>query len=383
MSDPIVALTAFGIAVLVLAAALWPRYGLVAVLRRVVGQTERVRLEDALKHLHGAEAAGQRASVESVAGALGVSRARAFRLLRRLEEKQLARSDGSGFPLTEAGREYALRVVRAHRLWERYLADRTGVAPRYWHTEAERKEHELSAADTESLAERMGFPMYDPHGDPIPTAEGQLPQRPGRALSSMAAGDSGMIVHLEDEPPEVFDQLMAAGLMPGMPIEVVETTPTTVRFIAGASRHELPPVIAANVTVASSPVATAPEAWTMTLANIEVGQRARVIGLSPACQGAQRRRLLDLGVVPGTIIEAEMVSASGDPIAYRIRGALIALRRSQAEWILVEPVTAVIAPAPNPKRADHEAVQRAAGDRSSTGGLPEESRQPTVARHES
>src|SRR5690606_14963634 len=152
------------------------------------------------------------ASVESVAGALGVSRARAFRLLRRLEEKQLARSDGSGFPLTEAGREYALRVVRAHRLWERYLADRTGVAPRYWHTEAERKEHELSAADTESLAERMGFPIYEPHGDHYPTAERQLPQRPGRALSSMAAGDSGMIGHLEDEPPEVFDQLMAAGL---------------------------------------------------------------------------------------------------------------------------------------------------------------------------
>ncbi len=63
-----------------------------------------------------------------------------------------------------------------------------------------------------------------------------------------------------------------------------------------------------------------------------------MIGLSPACQGSQRRRLLDLGVVRGTEIESALSSAAGDPIAYRIRGALIALRREQAEWIRVEPL---------------------------------------------
>jgi len=361
--DPIAALAAFGLFVLVVAVLFWPRYGLVALARRLVGQTDRVRLEDALKHLYGAEASGQGASVESVAGALGVTRARAFRLLSRLEAKELARSDGSGFPLTDAGRDYALRVVRAHRLWERYLADRTGVAPRDWHTEAERKEHELTARDAESLAERMGHPMYDPHGDPIPTAEGEVPHQPGRALSSMTAGESGTIIHLEDEPPEAFDQLVAAGLTPGLPIEVVETTPTTVRFIAGAMRHELAPVIAANVTVAAAPAGQEPAAWTLTLAALEVGERGRVLGISPACQGAQRRRLLDLGVVPGTVIEAEMASASGDPIAYRIRGAMIALRRSQAEWIHVERVTSMSFPAVMKDVASIEAAGSAAGSR--------------------
>ena len=58
-------------------------------------------------------------------------------------------------------------------------------------------------------------------------------------------------------------------------------------------------------------------------------------------QGRQRRRLLDLGVVVGTTIRAEFRSATGDPVAYRIRGALIALRKQQAEWILVEPAAAV------------------------------------------
>jgi DtxR family Mn-dependent transcriptional regulator len=61
-----------------------------------------------------------------------------------------------------------------------------------------------------------------------------------------------------------------------------------------------------------------------------------VVRLSAACQGLQRRRLLDLGVVPGTRVTAEFASPGGDPIAYRIRGALIALRRVQAELIQVD-----------------------------------------------
>jgi DtxR family Mn-dependent transcriptional regulator len=313
---------------------------LVALARRFAGQSERVRLEDALKHLHGMEASGRPASLESVAGALGVSRARAYKLVAHLEARGLARADGAGFPLTDAGRDYALRVVRAHRLWERYLADRTGVAAVHWHADAERKEHELSPNETESLDERMGRPMYDPHGDPIPTAEGELPQQGGRALSSLSVGDAGIIVHLEDEPPEAYEKLLAAGLSPGMPIEVTETEPT-IRFIAGAAPGELSPMVAANVTVAPVAPRDGTHTWTMTLAEVGLHDRVRVIGISPSCQGAQRRRLLDLGVVPGTIIEVEMMSASGDPVAYRIRGAVIALRRSQAEWIRVEPVTAV------------------------------------------
>jgi Fe2+ transport system protein FeoA len=64
-----------------------------------------------------------------------------------------------------------------------------------------------------------------------------------------------------------------------------------------------------------------------------------VTGLSRSLRGPQRRRLLDLGFVPGTLIEAEISSAMGDPIAYRVRGALIALRREQADAVLTEPVT--------------------------------------------
>ena len=86
-------------------------------------------------------------------------------------------------------------------------------------------------------------------------------------------------------------------------------------------------VDARNVTVRVLAEGESAEGPSETLADLAPGEMGRVLGLSPACRGQQRRRLLDLGVVKGTEITAEMVSAAGDPVAYLIRGALIALRR--------------------------------------------------------
>ncbi len=71
------------------------------------------------------------------------------------------------------------------------------------------------------------------------------------------------------------------------------------------------------------------------LTALAIGKRSQVIGISKQCRGAERRRFLDLGILPGTQIRAEMRSPSGDPVAYRIRGALIALRAEQAQYIWV------------------------------------------------
>ena len=73
-----------------------------------------------------------------------------------------------------------------------------------------------------------------------------------------------------------------------------------------------------------------------TLSALSPGESAAVVGIAPACQGPQRRRLLDLGLVPGTVVTAELRGALKDPVAYRVRGALIALRRQQAEWVRVD-----------------------------------------------
>ena len=338
MIDPFLALSVFAALVVVGALLLWPRWGLIVRLRRMSHLGERVLLEDALKHVYTCESIGRECTLESLAGRLEISRGRAADLLSLLAEAKLIRNEARGPRLTDAGRDSALRLVRTHRLWERYLADRTGVPAGEWHEEAERMEHTLSPEEAEELAARLGHPAWDPHGDPIPTAGGELPSVERLTLAGADVGRTFEIVHLEDEPREIYDALLSDGFDLGARIEVVERSPRAVRIRARGREWTLDNVVARNVTVRGLPEGVSADAPVMTLLDVRPGERARVTGISPGCQGSQRRRLLDLGVVRGTEIEAAFRSAAGDPIAYRIRGALIALRREQAEWIRVQAV---------------------------------------------
>ena len=336
--DPRVALLTFVLVVVVGVVVLWPARGAFARRRPSPRRPDQVLLEDALKHLFHAAGEGQPVGAERLAGALEVRRERALAVLTRLQESGLARADGVGVTLTEEGRARALRLVRTHRLLERYLADRTGVDPEEWHDLADAGEHGVSAEEVERLASRMGHPRFDPHGDPIPTADGELPPEQGAALSSMNPGEGGRIIHLEDEPAESFERLRAAGLHVGSFVRLREATRATLALEIDGRRAEIPRVLGPAVTVAPAPL---PEPSVGgTLADLRNGEMGRVRRLSPACRGAQRRRLLDLGIVPGTTIRAEFASVGGDPVAYRVRGALVALRRAQAEWIEVDAVAA-------------------------------------------
>lgn len=87
---------------------------------------------------------------------------------------------------------------------------------------------------------------------------------------------------------------------------------------------------------ATAPRAAAPLPSAL-LAELQPGQQARIAGLAPECKGAERRRLLDLGFVPGTLVVAEMHSPTGDLTAYRVRGTLIALRREQSHMVGITP----------------------------------------------
>jgi DtxR family Mn-dependent transcriptional regulator len=338
MVDPALALLVFGALLGLAGALLWPRRGLLARITRTSRLTERVLLEDALKHVYTCESIGRVGTIESVAGQLEVSTGRAAALLARLAELDMVRSTEAGPALTDEGRESALRLVRSHRLWERYLADRTGVPPGEWHAEAERMEHALSAEETEALAARLGHPAWDPHGDPIPTPGGVLPEVDRLTLAGVVVGRTVEIVHLEDEPREIYDALLADGLGLGARLDVVDRSGSVVRVRARGREWPIAGVVARNVTVRLLPEGESADEPLETLMDLRAGEVGRVIDISPACQGSQRRRLLDLGIVKGTEIGAELVSAAGDPVAYRIRGALIALRREQAEWIRIERV---------------------------------------------
>jgi DtxR family Mn-dependent transcriptional regulator len=145
------------------------------------------------------------------------------------------------------------------------------------------------------------------------------------------------IVHLEDEPEIVYAQLVAEGLHPGMVVHLLESSPERVRFWANGEEHLLAPILAMNISVAPQPMnAATPPAGGEPLDHLQLGETAVVLSLSPASRGAERRRLMDLGILPGTAITAEIRSPSGDPTAYLIRGATIALRREQARLIQIK-----------------------------------------------
>ena len=308
---------------------------------RTFHKAARIHLEDALKHLFTFQEAGQIGSLESLAGAVEVSRDEAARLAAGLEKKGLVRPYRAGWELTDEGQRYALQVIRTHRLWERYLADETGIDEGEWHRRADRIEHQLTPDEVEALSQRMGHPAFDPHGDPIPTADGSMGAPLGEPLNTIPAAQTVRIVHVEDEPEAVYRQVRNAHLQPGMTIRVLESTPETVKLDTGLSQCELPPVAAANVSVQTVDQQAVGGLARHCLSSLKIGQAGQVADLSPACRGLERRRLLDLGLVPGTVVKAELRSMGDDPTAYRIRGALIALRRQQADLILIKPINAI------------------------------------------
>ncbi len=337
-SNPIVALLIVVLATAAGVVLFWPVTGLWWRWRRGMRASDRVRIEDALKHVYDCEARRQPCTLQSLSGALGVSGNRSAEIVERLGQLELVTSVGGLVTLTSEGRSYALRVIRVHRLWERYLSDQTGVAPTEWHAQAEQREHEMTADEADALAASMGFPRFDPHGDPIPTSSGEIVPPSGKPLPDLEAGQAGEIVHVEDEPEALYAQILAAGLHPGMRIRVLESSPRRVRFEADGEEHVLAQVVASNLSVVALEEHTPAEEAFSRLSGLQLGESATVVGLSGACRGPERRRLLDLGIVPGTVVEAEMRSPGGDPTAYRIRGALIALRREQADWIHVTPI---------------------------------------------
>ncbi|MBM3777073.1 MAG: metal-dependent transcriptional regulator [Acidimicrobiia bacterium] len=336
MTDPLLALAVFAVLAAGLALLLWPRRGVVARVSQLLRLDERVRLEDALKHVFTCQRNGDTCSLESLAGRLEVSTARAAALLSRLTDLGLVRPGAGGPVLTGEGSQTALRLVRTHRLWERYLADRTGVPAGEWHDRAEQMEHVLSDAQTDALASKLGHPRWDPHGDPIPTSSGDIPPPRGASLLAAPAGGTVEVVHLEDEPREIYDALVREGLALGSRLSQVDVTDRAVGFRLAGRERAISQVLARNVTVRRLSDSEADASARPTLLDVRLGETARVEGIAATCHGSQRRRLLDLGVVKGTEISAELQSASGDPVAYRIRGALIALRREQAAAIYVE-----------------------------------------------
>jgi DtxR family Mn-dependent transcriptional regulator len=327
---PQVAMLVFVLVVAAGSVVLWPRRGLLARAIRRFRSTVAVLADDALKVLyhHGPH------DPEALGRALGLPPERTEAVLGRLmREGRITGVDGA-IALTDVGRARALHVIRTHRLWERYLADRTGVGAADWHRQAERVEHRLSEAEADRLYASMGRPLFDPHGDPIPAPDGTVETLDGVSLPELSVGATAEVVHVEDEPPAPYARLVAAGIAAGQRVRVADADRE--RIVLAVEGGTVPIARGDAALVAVRPIEADRVRAVRSLAHLEIGETARVVGLAAACHGPQRRRLLDLGAVPGTPITAELAGPLGDPRVYRLRGAQIALRREQAAWVLVE-----------------------------------------------
>jgi DtxR family Mn-dependent transcriptional regulator len=198
----------------------------------------------------------------------------------------------------------------------------------------------MSAEDANALAERLGNPRFDPHGDPIPTEDGAVEEEPGVSLASLERGERATVMHLEDEPPVVYAQLVALGMWVGMDVRMEARNDERVVFEGDGRRLVLAPLMAENVSVRRLEAHELPvrEEAAETLATLQPGDSADVIRVSAACRGLERRRLMDLGIVAGTRVTFERRGLTGGLSAYRVRGALIALREEQAAMIAVANV---------------------------------------------
>ena len=296
---------------------------------------ERVWTEDALKYMHESAYRGEVPTVEGLAGAIGIRLEEAAELLDSLQASGLAVHRDGQHGLSDQGREYARHVLRAHRLYETYLSRETGFDEAAWHLKAEIEEHALSQDDVADMARRLGDPRFDPHGDPIPTEGGEMPPLRGQSLLDCRPGWDGRIDHIEDEPADVYRRVAAMGLAPGMPFRVEQRTDRGVRLRIEGETINLRLNEAGLVRVIPLKKSEPLDEEVERLSALGRGERAEVAGLSPACRGPERNRLLDLGLVPGTPIEMDIVNPAGSPAAFRIRGALIALRREQMDRILI------------------------------------------------
>jgi DtxR family Mn-dependent transcriptional regulator len=144
-------------------------------------------------------------------------------MLGRLKEMGLVRYERYyGASLTEKGRAEALRLVRRHRLIETFLLEHLGYPWQDVHEEAERLEHAVSDNFTERLAKLLGYPVHDPHGDPIPAEDGTLNPEDSHPLNEAEVGDRVRISRVNRAGALVLSYLGERGLVPGKSFEVKE-----------------------------------------------------------------------------------------------------------------------------------------------------------------
>jgi manganese transport system permease protein len=224
-----------------------PKRGLLLRYVRTRQAAARTAMEDALKHVFGLNADGTSATAPALAARMGTAPAEAERRLGRLQRRGWIRNG----TLTEEGERRGEALLRAHRLWERYLVDEGVVSSADVHSEAERLEHVEPAVMAMQLDEVLGSPRADPHGQPIPPRGAGIRALRGRPLSELPVGEQARVLALREVSADGLHLLADLGLTPSAVVEVVDRNGSTLRVRTNGTSHELDARLAAEVLVST------------------------------------------------------------------------------------------------------------------------------------
>ena len=334
--NPTFALLMFFVVAILLYLIFRPTKGWFWLLNKNLKSNEKIIIEDILKQLYHFQNSGNRIDTKTLVEVLNFKNKSIVEATQKMTVTNLVYFDSGALKLTDEGMEYALKIVRVHRLWERYLADKTGFHKNEWHDRAEQMEHKLSHDETNKLAATLGNPKFDPHGDPIPTKTGKIAEISGVELPLLPVNSLARITHIEDEPEIIYKQILAENIHIGSLLKVIENNNTRIVFQSEGEEFKLAPIVASNLTVTPIEKEITIDENVARLSSLKENETAEIIGISRESRGESRRRLLDLGFVKGSKIKIELLNPLGEPHAYLIKGTSIALRKDQASKILIK-----------------------------------------------
>ena len=201
-------------------------------------------VEDYIKHIYLiSEKSGQdQVAMGHVAEALGVVPGTATTMVKALADAGLVEyAPRVGVDLTEHGRKLALHVLRRHRLIEQFLVEFLGFDWSEVHQEAECLEHVVSDLLLDRIDKKLGHPTEDPHGDPIPSAQGELLHGSSECLIACPLDTQLLVARITDQDPDFLQYIAGAGLTLGVSVRVVERSLSaeSVRLAVGTTDASL------------------------------------------------------------------------------------------------------------------------------------------------
>jgi DtxR family Mn-dependent transcriptional regulator len=306
---------------------------------------------------------GQPVPLSALADTLSISPVSVNEMCRKLEDHGLVNyRPYKGATLTQDGEQRAFHILRRHRLWEVFLVQKLG----FDYTQAHEIACKLEHATPKRLADRLDVfldhPSVNPEGEPIPRGDGAPPARTLVPLAALSAGQRGHVVRCDvgDAARTFLDE---QGIRPGVTLTVMAiagdsllvqiegTHLSLARNLADAIQIEVRPTEEVDSEVKStSPQSTSTitkneevsemqtkierEVRQIPLHKLATGQRGVVVRVGG--KGPSRRRMMDMGLVPGSEVEVVRVAPLGDPIEFTVKGYSLSLRKSEAKAITVE-----------------------------------------------